>query len=92
MSTDSIVDVRIKSRAKRVEEDILKILSKNKQMKTIARKLAKTTGRVLAPNLDAEMQAKDFIEMCRFVYSELDSKYLESIFNLFSTTFLPDRL
>jgi hypothetical protein len=92
MSTDSIVDVRVKSRAKRVEQDTLKILSKNKKVRDIARKFEKMTARILAPNLDADLQTKEFIELCRFVYSELDAKYIEPLFDLFTSTFLPDML
>jgi hypothetical protein len=92
MSTDSLIDVRIKARAKRVEEDTLKILSEHKKVKTIAKQLAKTTARILTPNLDSDMQTNDFIEMCRSVYSEQDSKYFEPLFKLFTLTFLPDMM
>jgi hypothetical protein len=87
-----MVDVRVKSKAKRIEKDTLKILSKNKKVKDIAGKFAKTTARVLTPKLDADIQTEEFIEMCRFVYSELDSKYLVPLFELFDLTFLPDML
>ena len=90
MSTDSMVDVRVKSRAKRVEQDILKILAKNKKVKDLASKFARMTRKILAPNTDADVQTKQFIELCRYVYSELDPKYLESISELFNATFLPD--
>ena len=92
MSTDSMVDVRVKSRAKRIEQDTLKILAKNKKVKEIARKFAKSTSRILAPNLDADLQTKEFIKLCKYVYSELDSRYLDSIIELFNSTFLPDMM
>jgi hypothetical protein len=90
MSTDSMVDVRIKSRAKRIEQDTLNILGKNKKAKEIARKFERMTGKILAPNTDADLQTKEFIELCKFVYSDLDSRNLESMFELIMATFLPD--
>ena len=90
MSTDSMVDVRIKSRAKRIEQDTLKILGNNKKAKEIARKFARMTRKILAPNTDADLQTKEFIELCKFVYSELDSRNLESMSELIMATFLPD--
>jgi len=88
--SDDISDIRVKSVLQRIEQDTLKIFGENKNGKSIAKELTKRTKAIIGINEFADERADRFIDMCKYVYAKLDTKWIEPLFDLFSTAFVAD--
>ena len=87
--SDDISDIRIKSVMQRIEQDTLKIFKENKSGKGIAKELTKRTKAIVGIGEFADERADRFIDMCNYVNSKLDTIWVESIFDLFASAFVP---
>jgi len=88
--SDDISDIRVKSVLQRIEQDTLKIFGENKSGKGIAKELTKRTKSIIGIGEFADERADRFIEMCKYVYAKLDTKWVEPLFDLFATAFVTE--
>ena len=87
--SDDISDIRIKSVMQRIEQDTLKIFKEDKSGKAIAKELTKRTKSIVGIGEFADERADRFIDMCKYVYAKLDTIWIEPIFDLFASAFVP---
>jgi len=88
--SDDISDIRVKSVLQRIEQDTLKIFGENKNGKSIAKELGKRTKAIIGIGEFADERANRFIDMCKYVFAKLDTKWIEPLFDLFSTAFVAE--
>jgi hypothetical protein len=88
--SDDISDIRIKSVLQRIEQETDKAFGEDKSQKGIVKELTKRTRGIIGIGEFADERATRFIDMCNYVYSKLDTKYMESVFDLFATTFITE--
>jgi len=88
--SDDISDIRVKSVLQRIEQDTMKIFGENKSGKSIAKELTKRTKSIIGIGEFADERADRFIDMCKYVYAKLDTKWVEPLFDLFSTAFVTE--
>ncbi len=88
--SDDISDIRVKSVLQRIEQDTLKIFNEDKSGKGIAKDLTKRTKSIVGIGEYADERADRFINMCKYVYSKLDTKWIEPLFDLFATAFVAE--
>jgi hypothetical protein len=86
--SDDISDIRVKSVLQRIEQDTIKIFGENKSGKGIAKELTKRTKSIIGIGEFADERADSFIDMCKYVYTKLDTKWVEQLFDLFATAFV----
>ncbi|TFH10657.1 MAG: hypothetical protein E4H14_02080 [Candidatus Thorarchaeota archaeon] len=87
--SDDISDIRVKSVLQRIEQDTLKIFKEDKSGKAIAKELTKRTKSIVGIGEFADERANRFIDMCKYVNANLDTIWIEPIFELFSSAFVP---
>ena len=68
----------------------MKIFKEDKSGKGIAKDLTKSTKSIVGIGEFADERADRFIEMCKYVYSKLDTKWVEPLFDLFATAFVAE--
>ncbi len=88
MGSDKIADIRVKSVVQRLEQDATKILEQEKRAKGIIRSLTRSAEKILGSGSDADARTKEFIEMCKYVYSTVEPKFYEPLFNLITQTYV----
>ncbi|RDE11880.1 MAG: hypothetical protein C4K47_09280 [Candidatus Thorarchaeota archaeon] len=88
MGSDKIADIRIKSVIQRIEQDATKILEQEKRARGIVRSLTRSAEKILGPGSDADARTKEFIDMCKFVYSTVEPAFDEPLFNLFTAVYV----
>lgn len=88
--SDDISDIRVKSVLQRIEQDTIKIFAENKSGKSIAKELTKRTKAIVGIGEFADERADRFIDMCKYVYAKLDTKWVEPLFDLFATAFVAE--
>ena len=86
--SDEISDIRVKSVMQRIEQDTLKVFIEDKSAKGIAKELTKRTKSIVGIGEFADERADRFIDMCSYVYSKLDTKWIEPLFELFASAFV----
>lgn len=86
--SDDISDIRVKSQLQRVEQDTKDLFEEDKNTRGVDREITKRTRKILGIEEDADARANRFIDLCRYVYSTMDTKYVENLFNLFSKVFV----
>ena len=85
---DDVSDIRVKSQLKRVEQDATDIFGEEKAAKGLVRDITKRAKKIIGIQEHADERATNFIEMCNYVYSKLDTEYIEPLFNLFSKIYV----
>lgn len=88
MGSDKIADIRVKSVIQRLEQDATKILEQEKKARSIVKSLARSAEKILGPGSDADARTREFIEMCKYVYSAVEPAYYEPLFGLFTAVFV----
>lgn len=88
--SDDISDIRIKSVLQRIEQETAKAFGEDKNHKGVVKELTKRARGIIGIGEYADERATRFIDMCKYVYSKLDTKYIESVFNLFATAFVTE--
>jgi hypothetical protein len=86
--TDKLADIRVKSQVQHVEQKIKELFEDDKSNKGVDRHLTKTTRDILGIGVDAEERTRLFIDLCNWVYSNLDPSVTEPIYSLLSKTFV----
>lgn len=86
--SDDISDIRVKSVLQRIEQDTVKIFAEDKNGKGIAKELTKRTKSIVGIGEFADERADRFIDMCKYVYSKLDTNWIVPIFELFASAFV----
>jgi hypothetical protein len=86
--SDDISDIRIKSVLQRIEQETDKAFGEDKSHKGVVKELTKRTRGIIGIGEFADERATRFIDMCKYVYSKLDTKYIERVFDLFATAFI----
>ncbi len=86
--SDKLADIRVKSHIQRVEQESAELMEDDKSGKAVSRNLLRGTRKIIGTGEDAESRTEEFISMCDFVYSEVNPIYHQSIFDLFSKTFV----
>ncbi len=87
---DSLANIRVKSHIQRVEREVAKLFEEDKSGRGIIKPILKSTKKILGTGEDADARTLEFIELCKSVHSEVNPKYHETIFTLFSSVFVPE--
>ncbi|MDH4214028.1 MAG: hypothetical protein OEV85_08920 [Candidatus Thorarchaeota archaeon] len=87
---DDISDIRVKSVLQRIEQETAKVFGEDKNWKGVVKDLTKRTKSVIGIGEFADERAGRFIDMCKYVYSKLDTIFIEPLFELFSNTFVAE--
>ena len=85
---DNLSNIREKSHIQRVEQESAKLFEEEKAGRGIIRNLIKSTKKILGTGQDAESRTLEFIELCNYVYGQVNPIYHERLFNLFSSVFV----
>jgi len=85
---DDVSDIRVKSQLKRVEQDATDIFGEDKNAKGLVRDIAKRAKKIIGIDEFADERANKFIDMCNHVYANMNTDYIEPLFNLFSKVFV----
>lgn len=85
---DDVSNIRVKSQLKRVEQDATDIFGEDKNAKGLVRDIAKRTKKIIGIDEFADERANKFIDMCNHVYANMNTDYIEPLFNLFSKVFV----
>ncbi|MFW9807410.1 MAG: hypothetical protein ACFFFK_11840, partial [Candidatus Thorarchaeota archaeon] len=85
---DDVSDIRVKSQLKRVEQDATDIFGEDKSAKGLVRDIAKRARKIIGIQEHADERANNFIDMCNYVYSKLNTEYIEPLFDLFSKVYV----
>ena len=88
--SDDISDIRIKSVLQRIEQETEKVFGEDKTHKGVIKDLTKRTRSIIGIGEFADERATQFIDMCKYVYSKLDTKYQERVFDLFASSFVTE--
>ncbi len=88
--SDDISDIRIKSVLQRIEQETEKAFGEDKSHKGVVKELTKRTRSIIGIGEFADERATRFIDMCKYVYSKLDTKYMERVFDLFASSFVTE--
>ena len=88
--SDDISDIRIKSVLQRIEQETDKAFGEDKSHKGIVKELTKRTKSIIGIGEFADERATRFIDLCKYVYSKIDTKYMERVFDLFATVFITE--
>jgi hypothetical protein len=88
--SDDISDIRIKSVIQRIEQETEKVFGEDKSHKGVIKELGKRTRSIIGIGEFADERASRFIDMCKYVYSKLDTKYVERLFDLFAAAFITE--
>jgi len=88
--SDDISDIRTKSVLQRIEQETAKVFGEDSTHKGVVRELSKRTRSIIGIGEYADERATRFIDMCKYVYSKLDTRYLEKLFDLFATAFVTE--
>jgi hypothetical protein len=89
--SDDISDIRIKSVLQRIEQETEKVFGEDKSHKGVVKELTKRTRGIIGIGEFADERAGRFIDMCKYVYSKLDTKYVERLFDLFANAFVTEK-
>ncbi|MHA3962267.1 MAG: hypothetical protein AM325_001900 [Candidatus Thorarchaeota archaeon SMTZ1-45] len=85
---DDVSDIRVKSQLKRVEQDATDIFGEDKNAKGLVRDITKRAKKIIGIDEFADERANKFIDMCNHVYANMNTEYIEPLFNLFSKVFV----
>ncbi|MDF1537897.1 MAG: hypothetical protein P1Q69_03235 [Candidatus Thorarchaeota archaeon] len=85
---DKLADIRVKSHIQRIEAESSEIFEDEKTGKGMSRELLKSTKKILGTGVDAEARTLEFINLCDYVYGQLNPIYHQAIFDLFSRVFV----
>jgi hypothetical protein len=85
---DDVSDIRVKSQLKRIEQDATNIFDEDKSAKGLVRDITRRAKKIIGIEEHADERANKFIEMCNHVYSNLNTSYIEPLFNLFSKVYV----
>jgi hypothetical protein len=88
MGSDKIADIRVKSVVQRIEQESTKILEQEKKARTITKSLTRSAEKILGPGSDADARTKEFIEMCKYVYANVEPKFYEPLFDLLTAAYV----
>lgn len=88
--SDEISDIRVKSVLQRIEQDTAKVFGEDKDWKGVVRDLTKRTRAIIGIGELADERAEHFIDMCKYVYRKIDTKYIEPLFDLFASVFVAE--
>lgn len=89
--SDDISDIRIKSVLQRIEQETEKVFGEDKSQRGVVKELTKSTRGIIGVGEFADERASRFIDMCKYVYSKLDTKYVERLFDLFANAFATEK-
>jgi hypothetical protein len=87
---DDISDIRVKSVLQRIEQDTAKVFGEDKNSKGVVRELTKRTRTIIGIGEFADERAERFINMCKYVYGNLDTTFIEPLFDLFASAFVAE--
>ena len=87
---DDISDIRVKSVLQRIEQETAKVFGEDKEWKGVVKDLTKRTKAIIGIGEYADERADHFIEMCKYVYRKIDTKYIEPLFDLFASAFVAE--
>jgi len=85
---DDVSDIRVKSQLKRIEQDATNIFGEDKGGKGLVRDISKRAKKIIGIDELADERADKFIEMCNHVYANMNTAYVEPLFDLFSKVFV----
>ncbi len=88
---DDVSDIRVKSQLKRVEQDTTDIFDEDKSAKGLVKDITKRARRIIGIDEYADERATRFIEMCNYVYANINTTYVEPLFELFSKVFVAQK-
>ncbi|NHI89871.1 MAG: hypothetical protein EAX87_10130 [Candidatus Thorarchaeota archaeon] len=88
---DDVSDIRVKSQLKRVEQDAIDIFGEDKNAKGLVRDITKSAKKIIGIEEHADERANKFIEMCNHVYANLNTDYVEPLFDLFSKVYVAQK-
>ncbi|MBN2230213.1 MAG: hypothetical protein JW779_11555 [Candidatus Thorarchaeota archaeon] len=88
--SDDISDIRVKSVLQRIEQDTEKAFGVDKSAKGVVKELTKRTRKIIGIGEFADERANRFIDMCKYVYKELDTADIEPLFDLFASAFVAE--
>ncbi len=86
--SDDVSDIRVKSQLKRIEQEATELFGEDKGAKGLVKDLTKTTKKIIGIEEYADERAHKFISMCNHVYGQMNTKYIEPLFDLFSKVFV----
>jgi len=85
---DDVSDIRVKSQLKRIEQDATSIFDEDKNAKGLVKDITRRAKKIIGIEEHADERANKFIEMCNHVYANLNTSYIEPLFNLFSKVYV----
>lgn len=85
---DDVSDIRVKSQLKRIEQDATNIFGEDKGAKGLVRDISKRAKKIIGIDELADERADKFIEMCNHVYANVNTNYVEPLFELFSKIYV----
>jgi hypothetical protein len=85
---DDVSDIRVKSQLKRIEQDAMNIFGEDKGAKGLAKDITKRAKRIIGIEELADERANKFIEMCNHVYGDINTDFIEPLFELFSKVYV----
>lgn len=85
---DDVSDIRVKSQLKRIEQDAIDIFGEDKGAKGLVREITKRAKKIIGIDELADERADKFIEMCNYVYANMNTTYIEPLFDLFSKVYV----
>jgi hypothetical protein len=87
---DDVSDIRVKSQLKRVEQEATELFAEDKSAKGLVKDLTKRTKKIIGIEEFADERANKFIDMCNHVYGNMNTDFIEPLFDLFSKMFVAD--
>jgi hypothetical protein len=85
---DDVSDIRVKSQLKRIEQDATEIFGEDKGAKGMVKDITKRAKKIIGIDELADERADKFIEMCNYVYSKMNTAYIDPLFDLFSKVYV----
>ena len=86
--SDDISDIRVKSLIQRIEQSTSALFAEAKDGKGITKDMVKRAKKILGINEMADERANRFIDLCRYVYGQMNTAHLEVMFDLISDVFV----
>jgi hypothetical protein len=85
---DDVSDIRVKSQLKRIEQDATNVFGEDKAAKGLVKDITKRAKKIIGIDELADERADKFIEMCNYVYANMNTTYIEPLFDLFSKVYV----
>jgi hypothetical protein len=90
MGSDDIADIRVKSHIQRIEEEVQKVMADHKDTKRVRKTLSNMAKEILGGGQDADTRTNTFIEMCKYVYGDIEREFVEPLMILLAGAFVAE--